>query len=196
MTKIRTFIAIDIPESIRRSLEEQTSLLRAHVPEDCIRWVRPSGIHLTLKFLGDIYPEQAAHVGRSLDQVAATSSPFTLRISQLGIFPNLKRPRVIWVGVHEPSGSLAALQSTLELECERHGFDRERRRFHPHLTLGRVKRRTPPSSLREMAEVLGKLEIGELGEFVADAVCLFQSELRPSGAQYTCLTQAFLRGNR
>jgi len=195
LTKIRTFIAIDIPESIRRRLDEQTALLRAHVPQDCVRWVRSSGIHLTLKFLGDIFPEQAADLGRSLDQVAATFSPFTLRISQLGTFPNPNRPRVIWVGVHEPSGSLAALQSDLELECERQGFVPERRSFHPHLTLGRVKRKISPSSIHELAGALVGREIGDLGQFSVDAVCLFRSELKPSGAAYTCLAQAFLKGS-
>jgi 2'-5' RNA ligase len=196
LTKIRTFIAIDIPESIRRRLEEQTALLRAHVPQDCVRWVRPSGIHLTLKFLGDIFPEQASELGRSLDQVAADFSPFTLRISQLGTFPSPNRPRVIWVGVQEPSGSLLELQSAVERECERHGFVREKRGFHPHLTLGRVKRKNTPSAIRQLAKALGDLEIGELGQFSVDVVYLIRSELKPSGAQYARLAQASLEGSR
>jgi 2'-5' RNA ligase len=196
LTKIRTFIAIDIPESIRRRLDEQTSLLRAQVPRNCVRWVRSSGIHLTLKFLGDIFPEQADEVGRSLDQVVSTFSPFTVTISKLGTFPTPNRPRVIWVGVHELSGSLGSLQSALELACERLGFARERRDFHPHLTLGRVKRKIASSSLRQLAEALRDLEVGDLGQISVEAVCLFRSELKPSGAEYTRLAQAFLKGGR
>jgi 2'-5' RNA ligase len=192
---VRAFIAIELSDEMRSQLGEQTAWLSARVPEGCIRWVKPAGIHLTLKFLGDITLDQVGEIGRSIERVASGRDPMVLRIAKFGAFPNPKRPRVLWIGVDEPTGSLLGAQRAVEVECEGLGFLREKRGFHPHLTLGRVRRDLPSSKLRQLAMALLELEIGELGRMPVDAIRLFKSDLRPSGAVYTCLLKADLKGS-
>jgi 2'-5' RNA ligase len=190
MPGIRAFVAIHLPDSMRLVLGEEIATLQRRIPEDAVRWVRPNGIHLTLRFLGDVPPWEIEKAKSVVESVAKNHPPFTFEVGTLGCFPNRHRPRVIWVGVHEPSGLLAELHSDLENQFEHLGFEREDRPFHPHLTLGRTKRQAARSTTRALAEVLESVEIEVLGQVAADELRLYRSDLKPSGAVYTVLAAA------
>ncbi len=172
---------------------EQVEKLQAQIPSGAIRWVRPGGIHLTLKFLGNVSHERVDQVKETLHEVVARYRVFTIAVGEFGCFPNTTRPRVLWVGIEEPSGTLTGLQASLEGSFTKLGFEAENRAFHPHLTLGRVKRGTIRSDMRSLSETLGNVRIGHLGSLEVDTIHLMRSELKPSGAIYTKLASAKLK---
>ena len=110
MTALRTFIAIELDEGLCDHLAQLQDRLSRQLSPNSVRWVRPGGIQLTLKFLGDTRPEQADAVKAALDRAVSAISPFTISVGGLGCFPNSRRPRVIWVGLYEPTGTLASLR--------------------------------------------------------------------------------------
>jgi 2'-5' RNA ligase len=192
MPTLRTFIAIDLDEELRDKLGQLQAWLRDQVSPRSVRWVRPEGIHLTLKFLGDTPVEQVQAVQDALAQAAAEASPFTFTVGRLGCFPNPRRPRVVWVGLQEPSGALARLQEAVEAHVAPLGFPTEKRAFSPHLTLGRVQRYTSNSEVREIGEMVAASTLGTIDEMTVTAVSYIKSDLKPSGAVYTTLFEASL----
>jgi 2'-5' RNA ligase len=184
MEMYRTFIAIELPESVEIQLGSLIADLQA--PGDGVRWVRPENIHLTLKFLGDVPSDKIPLVAEGVEEAASPAQPFVLVLSDLGTFPNLRRPRVIWVGVHEGHDETVELQKRIEDALESRGFPREGRRFSPHITIGRVKK--PPHPQSGLAERI------ERGSFVSDSmavssIAVMRSVLRPEGPIYTRLTK-------
>lgn len=187
--KIRTFIAIDLPDAVRQVMAEcQEKLRRAGLG---LRWVKPAGIHLTLKFLGDIEREVIAQIHGAMEQAAREAAPFVLKGDGLGVFPDFKRPRVLWMGLSGDMERLVDLQRNLDARLRGLGFAREKRAFKGHLTLGRVKGRLDGNQLRR---ALQRFEGFGTEAFTAEAVTLFQSDLRPSGAVYTHLAEVRFRG--
>jgi 2'-5' RNA ligase len=191
---LRTFIAIELDEELRDNLSRLQGRMRQQLSPHAVRWVRPEGVHLTLKFLGDTTPQQVEQVKEALDRAAASARPFRFTVGGVGCFPNTRRPRVIWVGVHEPAGTLARLRDAIEAQVAPLGFPTEKRRFHPHLTLGRVHRRASKSEVREVGEMVATSAVGDLDEMDVTAVAYIRSDLRPSGAVYTALYHAGLEG--
>jgi 2'-5' RNA ligase len=194
MGKIRTFIAIELDESIKDELTRLQERLKCEALQGSLRWVRPVGIHLTLKFLGDVPADQIGEITRALEKSCQGFAPFSLSCGGLGCFPNLKRPRVVWVGVQEETGTLAQLQKAIEENVAPLGYPPEKRKFSPHLTLGRVQRRVSSGDLRRLGELVGASEIGTLGQMEVRSVNLMRSDLRPSGAMYTRLAEVELKG--
>jgi len=185
---MRTFIAIDLDESLKKNLQTLTGQLKPLT--DSVRWVGAAGMHLTLKFLGEVGDDTVAQVSSRLEEVAARHRPFPLVLQGTGTFPpGQKRPRILWVGVL-PEPELLALQDDLERQMEKLAFEREKRPFHPHLTLGRVK---SPSRFDALLEEMRKNRDLRIGELRAEKVTFFQSVLTPSGAQYTVLKDCVLR---
>jgi 2'-5' RNA ligase len=182
--KIRTFIAIDLPASVREVISRTQERLRKVGLG--IRWVRPQGIHLTLKFLGDIEKSDVEKIGDAMGLAAGGAFPFSLRGEGLGVFPDFSRPRVVWVGLAGDVGLLQALQGSLDVQLQGLGFPRENRPFTGHLTLGRVKGRLDGAQLRR---ALQRFEDFTTEGFMAQAVTLFQSDLGPDGAVYTKLVE-------
>jgi len=179
---IRSFIAIELPEETRQKLaaiQEQLKESRTGV-----RWVKPASIHLTLKFLGNILPEQVEGIAAAAAQLVKDEPPITLCAGGLGGFPSQRKPRVIWVGLHGEVERLASIQVGLEKALETLGFAREGREFRPHLTIGRVKDRR---RLQSLIEAMSTLELPEFNSFDADEIILYKSDLRPTGAIYTKL---------
>jgi len=188
MNDIRSFIAIELPDDIRQSIDNVTRQLRARgIP--AIRWVHVNNIHLTLQFLGEVPSKDLNAIAEQLKLTAKQSRPFEIRISGLGCFPNRRQPRVIWVGVKAPP-ELAALQKSIQDENVRLGITPENRAFSPHLTLGRIAHDVLPSDLARISEILSSTTIGELGKFTPTQIILFRSELRSEGAQYSPLIAA------
>jgi len=193
MREIRTFIAIELPRPIKAGLTELQDRLRAQAPPRAVRWVRPEGIHLTLKFLGRTPEGQIEDIVRALSSACAPFPPFACTVEGLGCFPNLHRPRVIWVGVQEPTGALSGLQRAIEEACAGLGFRRERRPFHPHLTLGRLQDRVSREERAVVSELIRRTEAASLGTMIARGVSLIRSDLRPGGAVYTTLREVELK---
>jgi 2'-5' RNA ligase len=183
MPTIRTFIAIELTAPILASLSDLQTQMQRDLPPKLLRWVRPEGIHLTLVFLGDIAVEQVDPVAEALAEACAGHGPFTVSIAGVGCFPNVRRPRVVWVGVAEPSGELARLQREIEQALVPLGFAPEGRDFHPHLTLGRVKGGGRPAR-EALGAYVDRAKV-RIGEMEVEAVHLMRSDLRPSGAVYT-----------
>ena len=194
MEKIRTFIAIELDESIKDELTKLQERLKGEAPQGSVRWARSEGIHLTLKFLGDVPADQIDEITTALQKSCQGVAPFFLSCGGLGCFPNLKRPRVMWVGIQEETGTLAQLQKAIEENVAPLGYPIEKRKFSPHLTLGRVQRRVSSGDRRQLGELVGTLQIVTLGQMEVRSVNLIRSDLRPSGAVYTRLAKAELRG--
>ena len=181
---IRSFLAIELPKAILKKIEEVEGDLRSSHAD--VRWVNPEKIHLTLKFFGNIDEPKIDPIVKSVEGPTQTVSPFSLKILGMGAFPHLKNPRVIWMGLVDGKEALISLQKILETEFEKIGFEPEERRFHPHLTLGRMK------SNRGRDELVGRMEKyreEEFGDFQVEKVILFKSDLRPSGPIYTPLRE-------
>jgi len=194
MKQVRTFIAIELDQTINAALADLQGQLKAKVPQGSVRWVKPGGIHLTLKFLGDVPANRIEEIERALTQACAGFPAFSFSVGGLGCFPNPRRPRVVWVGVQEESGTLAGLQKAIEDEMEKLGFAPEGRRFHAHLTLGRTQRRASSGDVRRLGQLVSETDIGLLGQMEAQAVSLIKSDLRPTGAVYTQLAAVRLEG--
>jgi RNA 2',3'-cyclic 3'-phosphodiesterase len=186
--KIRTFIAIRLPETVLRGIGKVQDQLRKS--GFSIRWVRMEGMHLTLKFLGNVDKGMVDVIRSALEESAKGVAPFVLRAKGIGVFPGLKRPRVVWIGVSGDVEVLSLLQSRLEACLEAQGFARETRRFKGHLTLGRAKGLVEQNKLQKALE---KFRAFETESFSVDSVSLFQSTLRPQGAIHTRLAEVLLQ---
>jgi 2'-5' RNA ligase len=192
MSTLRTFIAVELSEEVRADLRGLQGHLREQVSPQSVRWVRPEIIHLTLKFLGDTPLAQVEEVKSALGMAAASARPFAFTVGGVGCFPNTRRPRVIWVGLQEHTGALRQLRDLVEDHVAQIGFPTEKRRFSPHLTLGRVHRRASKSEVREIGEVVATSAIGTVGEMMVYTVSYLKSDLRPSGALHTTIFEVSL----
>jgi 2'-5' RNA ligase len=181
---MRTFIAIDLEAPLKRNLEALIAELRPMGQN--VRWVNAEGMHLTLKFLGEIPDLKAGPISDALEHIAGACPAFPLRLKGTGYFPPGRRdPRVLWVGV-EGDHRLMVLQKDVEAAMEKMGFEREKRDFHPHLTLGRVK---SPGRLGPLLLELDKRQGTDFGGMTVDRVTFFRSTLRPSGAAYSVIAE-------
>jgi len=181
---IRTFIALDLDDSIRSILGGVIRQMAQELPP--IRWVDPQGIHLTLAFLGDLTDEQVAKAKQAAGAAAQQITPFGFRLSHLGVFDSSQYPRVIWVGVNEPSGALQQLHRLLSRELELRGFAVEKRIFSPHLTLARIKVPLGPDERQRLLRLLTEVKVISSPHH-ASQLCVMRSELLSSGAKYTLL---------
>jgi len=176
---IRTFICIEIPQSIKDRINKLQENLRQIDAQ--ISWTKPPNIHLTLKFLGGVEAARIERVKKALKRAANGIGPFEVKVSGSGCFPSARSPRVLWVGFSNVPELLQHLYSNIEDMFAREGFEREKRKFSPHLTIGRI--RTPHNAAR-VAEAL--IASGfESEAFVANEVILMRSELKPTGSVYT-----------
>jgi 2'-5' RNA ligase len=192
MNQIRAFIALDLPPSIQDSIESQTRPLRQALGDKLARWVSPSNMHLTLKFLGNAPASHLDFLKRMLAQAAESHPRFDLQIGGLGSFPTSKRPRVLWVGIHAPA-VLASLQNEIETGAVRLGYEKENRPFSPHLTLARIRQGLSAGDLQKIRDALAKTQLGRIGKASVDSVHLYQSDLQSGGSVYTRLYSAPLR---
>ncbi len=194
METLRLFIAIPLPEPLLRQLAQVQRTLEKEMPAGSVRWVNPEGIHLTLKFLGDTPEGKVPAIRDALAAVARRAVPCTFTVGELGCFPNLRRPRVVWVGVREEGGQLRALQEAVERAMVSLGYPREGRGFSPHLTLGRVRDSVPSRDVARVGEIVGATSLGTLGEVRAGSFALIRSVLKPTGAEYAPLAEFRLEG--
>ena len=182
MAKIRTFIALELPQELKKALADLQAELRSRT--DCVRWVKPEQIHLTLKFLGPTEEGLVEPVARILSNLAQGVTPFRTQIAGLGAFPNSRNPKIIWVGMPGDQGNLLQFQEQLEDALAHVGFAKEKRPFSPHLTLGRVKE---GKGKRELEQLIETYQSKDLGSFAADTIVFFRSDLHPTGPVHSVL---------
>jgi len=176
---MRLFIAMNFPAPLRRSIAAiGADLEKSGVPA---RWVDPAGVHLTLKFLGEIPTSRIDGVSLAMDEIAVGGEPVTLRFEGVGAFPSPRRPGVIWVGI-ETGPRLRLLHDALDRRMADFGVTRENRPFRPHVTLGRVDRDSGPGEFREFEKQARSLRLDR--EIEIGQIDLMQSRLRAEGPEY------------
>jgi RNA 2',3'-cyclic 3'-phosphodiesterase len=180
---IRAFLAIELPTDIINEIHVIQSRLRKLLP-GTVRWVRPEGIHLTLKFFGDVSENDIVKIKGDMEDQVRGAEPFALDVETLGVFPDLNRPRVIWLGMGGDVERLIRFQKSMDQKLHESGFEKENRSFQPHLTLARIK---DPKSVIGLAKIVEKMDKDSAGHFDAMGLTLFRSQLTPGGAVYSKL---------
>jgi len=188
---MRLFIAIEIPPLVKQEMAALQDQLR-HTDVDAA-WVRPEGMHLTLKFLGDVPETRSNAIMDALVYAAQGRGGFRMEISGVGTFPHTGNPRVVWVGVQGDADMLRDAQTSVEGQMLNLGFAREDRDFFPHLTLGRIRQVRSRSAWKNAFD---KLKDIRLSGFHVDSISLMQSELHSSGAVYTEIGRVLLKGTQ
>jgi RNA 2',3'-cyclic 3'-phosphodiesterase len=183
MTAIRSFLAIELSEPVQTRLGEIILQLKNNCPP-CVRWVQPRNIHLTLKFLGDVSPSNIDILTRMIESEVNNYSLFEISIGGLGAFPNLKRPRIIWIDIQAPP-TLFGLQKAIETGTKRLGYAAEDRPFSPHLTLGRINHNATFDEISQIASLITKSKVEPFERLPVTTVTLFRSDLHPGGSLYT-----------
>lgn len=189
--ELRAFIAIELPDEIRKGLVE----LRKELQRDehrFVKWVDPEAIHLTLKFLGNVPAGRVTEIARAIEVATKATAPFELEVSGLGVFPHLRQVRVLWVGIGGDVDRLKELQRGIDTELAALGFAREDRPFVPHLTLARVRQGASPSERRSLGELVRTAVFDDRYEAKVETVSLMRSELTPAGAIYSRLVEVRL----
>ncbi len=193
--EIRSFIAIELPEEAKRGL----AMLRSEMEiteHPFVKWVEHGAIHLTLKFLGNIPFKQVTAVTGVIEEATQGISPFHLEISGLGAFPNLKQPRVLWVGIGGEIDKLSRLQQNIDSVLARLGFAPEGRPFTPHLTLARIRQVASSGERKSFGELVVSTSFENKYYIAVDAISLMRSQLTPAGAIYTCLAMVKLQPSK
>lgn len=186
---MRLFVAVNLPDTVRSNIwHSATPIRERRYP---VRWVASDAMHITLKFLGEVSTHREDSVAESLEVAAEGISPFILHLRGFGAFPDPRRAKVIWVGC-DTSLQIEQLQRQVEENMSQVGFPKEKRSFHPHITLGRVRRDASPSRLTGLPGMFDRLEVK--AEFPVRSIELMQSELSPAGAKYTVRTSIGLTG--
>ena len=178
---IRCFVAIEIPERIQAILSEVQSAFRPRIQK--ASWTRRGNFHLTLKFLGDVDENSINDINSTVEEIVENDQPFCIEIGGIGTFPNLYRPRVLWVGLTQGAKETTTLANTIVCELKKFGFSNDRR-FHPHFTLARIRENI---NMKAHTEIFNKFETIAGTMMDVRHISLVRSELHPSGAVYTPL---------
>ncbi|MBI5674500.1 MAG: RNA 2',3'-cyclic phosphodiesterase [Nitrospirae bacterium] len=176
---LRSFIAIELPEKVKSAISELQQELKKRKAD--IRWVKPESIHLTLKFLGDTDEKILDRIVEAIKAACGGYGRFNLETKGVGVFPDMRAPRVLWLGISD-NDSLTGLQKSIEDGLAKLGFSPEKRRFRPHLTIGRFKSSFGKEGLYDKIEELKDISLGLIE---VQSIFLIKSELNPSGAKYT-----------
>jgi 2'-5' RNA ligase len=194
---MRLFIAVNLTEDVRISIHRLIAGIR--LDRDPVRWISPGNIHLTLKFLGEVSPVLCEPVEGVIRDAVSRHPPFDLALQGVGAFPDIRRPRVVWIGVKdgEALSIIKDVYHDIEDGLERLGFNKEKRAFHPHLTIGRIRstRKGKDKLSPGLAERLERVSLpGE--RLRVESVELMESILRPTGAEYHAKASIPLAGRR
>ena len=191
--QLRLFVAVTLPTEVRDALAGVIGRLRAANLRG-VRTVAPEGVHITLKFLGNVKAARVSELSEALTGAAHGSARFTLALQGLGAFPDGRAPRVLWAGVTGDAEALGALARRVDDACAGLGFPRERRAFSPHLTIARLRDSASDADRRRAAEALAAIGLDYSGGFEVSAMHLIKSTLTPSGALYETLYSVDLQG--
>jgi 2'-5' RNA ligase len=190
--QIRSFIAIELPEEVKSGLHRLQAELK--LPQHTfVKWVAPEGIHLTLKFLGNISSEKVAEITKVMEQASQGTVTFRLEISEVGAFPNMRQPRVLWLGIRGEIDKLVAWQQRIDNGLVPLGFAKETRPFTPHLTLARLREGVSPGDRRDFGELVMKTPLEVNFKVNVNSLSLMRSQLLPGGAVYSRLAEVKLK---
>jgi 2'-5' RNA ligase len=191
--KIRSFIAIELPQEIKTGLNRLQAELK--LPQHTfVKCVAPEGIHLTLKFLGNISPQKVAEITGVMEQASLGINPFQLQITEVGAFPTMRQPRVLWVGIKGELDKLTGWQKRIDDGLVPLGFAKETRPFTPHLTLARVRDGCTPGDRRSLGELVMKTPVEFNYALAVNSLNLMKSQLLSGGAVYSRLAEVKLKG--
>jgi len=193
--RYRLFIAITLPESVRHAIERAQSELRAALPTTSIRWTRREQFHLTMRFLGNVDVQDVDRLNEAVRRACAGSGVLQLRAAGIGVFPGVRRPRVVWAGVDDRGGRLGALQRSIEAASAAFTDEPPQEKFSGHITLARCRDISRTDATR-LATLVDKLANRSFGEWSANAVEIIRSETLPGGSRYTTLIEIALAGPR
>ena len=180
---LRCFISLELPEELKKNIYGYIEKLKAAGAD--VKWIPPENLHLTLKFLGDTTEELLKSINERLISLSKSHDRFSLQISGAGVFPNIKYPRVIWLGVRD-SEEIIKLQHDIDESMAGLGFEKDDKQFTPHLTVGRMK------SLKNMGlliKELATLKETDFGKIEVINIALMKSELKPGGAEHFKLNE-------
>lgn len=191
---IRSFVAIELSVEAQSALADLQNRLKALVPAQTVRWTAPESLHLTLHFLGNVAAGDIDKITQLLLDAALACPPFRLSLGNLGCFPTMRRPRIVWTGVSGETQPLQHLHRDLGEKLKTIGFSPETRPYTPHLTLGRVKEGLPSRQLFQVGQALEQEQpkVGQLATLPVAEISLMKSELKPAGPIYTRLAEARL----
>ena len=190
--QIRSFIAIELPEEVKTGLRRIQTELK--LPEHTfVKWVAPESIHLTLKFLGNISPQKVTEITRVMEQASQEVVPFQLEVTEVGAFPNLRQPRVLWLGIKGAIDKLVAWQQRIDSGLVPMGFPKETRPFTPHLTLARLRDGVSPKDRVSFGELITKTPVEASYKIDVNSLSLMKSQLLPGGAAYSRLAEVKLK---
>ena len=192
MKNLRTFVAVDVSKAVRRYVESLKDELTACLSG--IHWTRRENLHLTLKFLGDVPETELAGVCGAVRAAVCQQDPLEIECGGLGAFPDQQRPRTLWVGIRQGAEPLRALQGLIDERLTEYGFPPERRRFHGHLTIGRISRRDglPADQLAQVKGIVEREQAAEGVVMMVDEVITFSSFLEAVGRVYQPIAHARL----
>ena len=187
-SQIRSFIAIELPDELKAGLIvfQKKMKLPGH---NFVRWVSIDGIHITLKFLGNVTPKQIEDIQRSLEPIAQSRRVFTLHTAATGVFPNLQRMRVFWLGLNGDIANLIELQHAIDASLLKSGFEPEKRPFTPHLTLARLKDDCRQNERWEFGELIKETRYEPIYYIKVEKISLMRSQLLPGGAVYSKIAE-------
>ena len=178
---MRTFIAVELPEQIKKEIEQlQTPLKKTNA---FVSWVKPGNIHITLKFLGEVPEEKINEVFSATELALKNAKRFKMNLKGMGAFPDFRRPRVIWIGAGKGGEELSDMATKIEEETEKIGYPKEKRKFSAHFTIGRVK---SPKNIEKLIELVKSSDF-ETEDMEVNEVTVMRSQLHPAGAIYTPL---------
>jgi 2'-5' RNA ligase len=187
---LRLFLAIDIPNSAREKITEAQSFFRT-LNLDAV-WVKPANVHLTVKFLGDTPSDLIPAIKERIAEIAKSSPPFSVTLGKVGVFPNVSRPRVLWVGLEDREDHLNSLKIRVEKEMASLGFPPDKQKPVHHLTLGRIK---SGKNKERLKKALQSAQSIEMAPFEVSSVQLIKSELSPKGSIYSVQEEFVFTGS-
>ena len=192
MEQVRSFIAIELPDELKLALSQLQSQLKSG-KQYPVKWTDPYGVHLTLKFLGNIAVAKTGEITKAIETAARGIPPFHLEVKGLGVFPNLRRVQVAWIGVSGDVDRLNQLQQYLESKLTPLGFAPEARRFTPHLTLARLRDRASFEERQSFGQLIASTRFDKIYGFSVDSVNLMKSQLTREGAIYSKISSVKLK---
>ena len=195
MEQVRSFIAIELPDELKLGLTQLEAQLKMS-RQPWVKWVDPYSIHLTLKFLGSIAVDRISEITRAMEEATQGIFPFHLEVKDLGVFPNLRRVQVAWVGISGEVDKLSQLQQYLESNLARLGFASESRPFTPHLTLARLRNQASLDERQSFGQLIVTTRFEATYTIKVDAISLMRSQLTREGATYSRISSVGLNKSR
>lgn len=195
MEQIRSFIAIELPDELKLELSQLQANLKSP-QQSWVKWVDPYAIHITLKFLGNIALDRTGEITRAIEEAAQGMAPFHLEVKETGVFPNLRRVQVAWVGISGEVDKLSQLQQRIESNLAHLGFTPESRRFTPHLTLARLRDQASMDERQQFGQLIANTGFESAHAIDVNAISLMKSQLTREGAIHSRISSVGLRKNQ